>query len=194
MILYLSNKLTTFLLQKKIISSEFKELYCFGFQTMISNIIGTLLAFLVALVTRRYIETLCYFVIFITFRKFCGGYHADTHLMCNTIFFITTLSTVLAISFIQDIPVAVEFLCYVFCLDVLLILAPLQNRNKPIKLKNRRKFKLYSLAFMNILFIMCGIINKYFSDLYIISTTITVTIFVICVQIILGRIKETLHS
>ena len=67
MILYLSNKLTTFLLQKKIINSEFKELYCFGFQTMISNIIGTLLALLVALVTKKYIETLCYFVIFITY-------------------------------------------------------------------------------------------------------------------------------
>lgn len=194
MILYLSNKLTTFLLQKKIINSEFKELYCFGFQTMISNIIGTLLALLVVLVTKKYIETLCYFVIFITFRKFCGGYHADTHLMCNTIFFITTLCTVLAISFIQDIPVAVEFLCYVFCLDVLLIFAPLQNKNKPIELKDRRKFKLYSLAFMNILFIICGIINKYFSDLYIISTTITITIFVICVHMIMGRIKETLHS
>lgn len=194
MILYLSNKLTTFLLQKKIINSEFEELYSFGFQTMISNIIGTLLAVFVALVTRRYIETLCYFVIFITFRKFCGGYHADTHLMCNTIFFLTTFCTVSAISYIQNIPAVFEFLCYVFSLNVLLIFAPLQNKNKPIKLKDRRKFKLYSLVFMNVLFIMCRIINKYFSNLYIISTTIILTIFVICVHMLMGRIKETLHS
>lgn len=147
MISFLSNRLADFLCKKNIVPCEEKEIYVYGYEIIISTVIGAVLVFVTAVLLGRIPEAIVFFLIFVITRQFCGGYHAQTRIMCSVTFFVCYLLFLAVNAAIAEtytwwlhliilIPYAAVILGY----------APIENKNKPLDDYEKRINKKKSIA------------------------------------------------
>ncbi|HHX11968.1 MAG TPA: hypothetical protein GX731_04040, partial [Clostridiales bacterium] len=86
MLYVLSTRLVDILLNNKIIKEKERDIYAYGFQIIISSMIGILIVGAIGLIFIRFIESVLFLVVFISIREYTGGYHAKTFLSCSVIF------------------------------------------------------------------------------------------------------------
>ena len=82
--------------------------------------------------TGEIVSAFLFLFIFVLMRKYCGGYHAQTHLQCNFVFALTTLAILLIVKnkFLMDSFVLIITL---ITSDIIIFwLAPIVNVNKPL--------------------------------------------------------------
>lgn len=155
MIYTLSDKLILYL-EKNNVLKEDRDIYLYGARLVISTIIGTLLMFLVGIITDHIIEAIMYEIIMSSSRSILGGYHCKSHMKC-----ITTYVGIFVVSvFIAKLYLVNVIGIYIVSIATLLItwsLCPVQNVNKFISDKKKRIFRIYSLIYVwvYILIIVC---------------------------------------
>lgn len=86
MLNYLSRSITDFLLLKETIKTEEKEIYIYEVQLIISSIINFLICIITSLLFGELLNGLIFFVAFSSLRKFTGGFHSRSFLICNIVF------------------------------------------------------------------------------------------------------------
>ena len=91
MLNYLSRSITDFLLLKETIKTEEKEIYIYGVQLIISSIINFLICIITSLLFGELLNRLIFFVAFSSLRKFTGGFHYRSFLICNIVFTMIVL-------------------------------------------------------------------------------------------------------
>lgn len=152
MIRLLSSKLADFLCEKSIIPEEDKEIYIYGNELLISSFIGIALVCIVGVLLGEFLSALVFLVVFIINRQFSGGYHASTFIKC-TLIFLCDFFVVLFMSkmMLQYYSPFVWISLTVVHLAVIIDLAPMGNKNKPIspekRIKGRKKIIVISLFF-----------------------------------------------
>lgn len=85
-ITFLSKTISHFLHKNNIIKEEELELYKYGFEIIISTILGFMITLLIGLIFQIILLSILYYVIFVVLRQLTGGYHADSYLKCNLVF------------------------------------------------------------------------------------------------------------
>ena len=83
MIHMVAKSIAVFLCKEAVINNEDKEIYQYGIEVFVSNVIGIVLIFLVSLFTGCLWQGVIYVTAFATLRVYTGGYHADTYMKCN---------------------------------------------------------------------------------------------------------------
>ena len=83
--------ITDFLLLKETIKTEEKEIYIYGVQLIISSIINFLICIITSLLFGELLNGLIFFVAFSSLRKFTGGFHYRSFLICNIVFTMIVL-------------------------------------------------------------------------------------------------------
>ena len=78
----ISAYLSTLLLQEKIITADEKDTYKYGFEITIANMINGLIVLSVGLGLNMLAEAILFYLVFVSLRFFCGGYHADSYIKC----------------------------------------------------------------------------------------------------------------
>ncbi len=133
MISFLCNRLADFLCAKDIITQDEKEIYIYGYEMIITTILGAVLVFGIALLTERIEEALCFFAVFVITRQFCGGYHSKTRVQCS-IAFMLCYAVVLLFNSVLETTYAwwMHLLFFIPYLAVILGYAPIENENKPL--------------------------------------------------------------
>ena len=91
MITKLSKRISHFLCKQNIIAKDLIEVYQYGFETIISTLLGFFITIIIGAIFRMTLISLVYYFIFVILRQFTGGYHADTYFKCNLIFAVTTI-------------------------------------------------------------------------------------------------------
>lgn len=91
----LSLLLTNKLCAEQIIDPDDKELYLYGFEITIANMINFLIMLSIGLLGDALIEICSFYVVFISTRRLAGGYHADSYKKCFSLFALTNLSVLL---------------------------------------------------------------------------------------------------
>lgn len=76
---------------KKTIKTEEKEIYIYGVQLIISSIINFLICIITSLLFGELLNGLIFFVAFSSLRKFTGGFHSRSFLICNIVFTMIVL-------------------------------------------------------------------------------------------------------
>ena len=87
----ISAYLSTLLLQEKIITADEKDTYKYGFEITIANMINGLIVLSVGLGLNMLAEAILFYLVFVSLRFFCGGYHADSYIKCFFSFWLTTI-------------------------------------------------------------------------------------------------------
>lgn len=75
----LAKKITTKFIDHKIIKSDDREIYNYCFETTIVILLSYSLLFILSMIFNEFMSTLIFIISFSSFRKVCGGYHADNY-------------------------------------------------------------------------------------------------------------------
>lgn len=174
MIETLAKKITTKFIDHKIIKSDECEIYNYCFETTVVILLSYSLLFILSMIFNEFMSTLIFILSFSSFRKVCGGYHADNYLKCG----IMSLASYLFLIFIikkLNIIFEISTLTLVIGALTIMFLSPIQDDNKPFTDKQYKRFKIISKSLAAILIIVFviieafglhkSIINKYYFSL-----------------------------
>ena len=122
------------------------QVYLYGVELLISTIFNLCNLVLISVLFGNPLTLIPYLISFIPLRMFGGGYHAKTHWGCVAItsaaYFVTCLfTTVIANKSLQIIYFAVSIVGFL----LLLALAPVPAKNKPLSPKEMHSYKAISL-------------------------------------------------
>lgn len=111
------------------------EIYRYGFEILISTILGLLITITIGILLRMFFLSVLYYVIFVSVRQLTGGYHATSYLKCNLLFSAVTLYTLgmVKISYMNDLyTITKHGLILVVVMLSVWKYAPVENPNKPL--------------------------------------------------------------
>ena len=85
MIARISKMIANYLFKSEIISEHESEIYIYGFETILSGIIDLFITLFLGLLSKSLINSIVFFLMFVSMRIYTGGYHANTYLKCKDI-------------------------------------------------------------------------------------------------------------
>ena len=135
---------TDFLMRHTNITSSRRPIYLYGFELLFVSVLFNGIE-----------DGAIFLLTYIGLRVFCGGYHAKTHELCfvssNFTFFVAwTFAKVLTCLNLQNPAMVLVVLSTI----VILILAPIRNKNHPLSDKAYRKNRKIAIIFVLVLFII----------------------------------------
>lgn len=157
-------KLVEYLYRKNIIDEDKKEIYQYGYEVLISGLIGFAIVMILGAIMKCFMESILFLAVFVPIRQLTGGYHADSYLKCNIVFTVLFLIVILA----TEAMLTTILFVYIFILAGVFVLAvyefaPMENPNKPLdegqKLLNR-KIALAVSAIISVTSIIVYFMNK----------------------------------
>lgn len=107
MIIKIAEKATGILLQENIITEDFKDIYQYGMEVIVSTILDLLLVLTMGVVLNATTQGITYFLVLATVRTQAGGYHASSYFRCSLVYcgtFIVSLLMVKALIFLKINP------------------------------------------------------------------------------------------
>lgn len=154
---YLADDLAILLAEKKIIKSENREFYFYGLQLAISKLFFFLVILTISLFTKTFLVSMAFVFMYSAIRQFTGGHHCRSEVSC---FFVSILLyLVMILLYDVDIYEVKTFLCVTAAVSFLLIMifSPVEHKNKPLSVDERKKYGRISKVIAIILAITVGI-------------------------------------
>lgn len=134
--------LTNLFIQTGTIAEVDRDIYRYSFEVLLSTVINACLAILIILLSKQYLTGSVFLITYLSLRRYTGGWHAPTYLTCIGSFIVVFSS------FLWVIPMFPEnrikpFVLGLFVLSIGIIcwLAPAAHPNKPLTIKEKRRFK-----------------------------------------------------
>lgn len=156
----ISAYLSTLLLQEKIITADEKDTYKYGFEITIANMINGLIVLSVGLGLNMLAEAILFYLVFVSLRFFCGGYHADSYIKC---FFSFGLTIIVCLSFSVRLAQYEELILIPFWITAVILgwhiikMAPIEHKNRILIEDERKIFRRRSIQ-IYIFWLVVGII------------------------------------
>lgn len=175
-----------FMIKNNVISKDTEEIefYRYGIEITLSSLINIALISIIGIVTNYTFESTMFLAVFIIMRSFTGGYHANTYIKCNLVTSISFVILLLIFKIIRHVSLKSIILIAIFQVVTIVLLAPIENKNKPIE--NRTVYKIIStvlsvvLSAISIVLIIKGVDL----GLIILLTLALVSIFIIYARFI----------
>ena len=190
MIESLSKYISHFLYKNKIVDEDDLSIYQYGFEIIISTLLGFLITILIGIVLKMIFTSILYYIIFVFVRQLTGGYHANSYFKCNLIFAIISFMT-LGITKLAVISEQYTFAFYLILLITSLLIiglySPVENEFKPLDAKQKKKNHIIGFIFGSLLSIISCILFHFTVK---ISILITLTLFMISMLIVIERIRK----
>lgn len=137
----LSTHLTDSLIQAEIINQAEKEIYKYGIKMMLTYLFNLITAFVIGITMGQLWECLILEVVFIPLRSYAGGYHASSEVKC---YFLSAAMIVSDLILLRYLPiwfnVNIGILYLTVAVAVIMLLAPVENKNKPLDPDERRVY------------------------------------------------------
>lgn len=129
-----SERITETLAENDVLSAEDKPLYVYGLHQLWITLLNLATAVAIGFLAGMLWEGLLFLAVYISLRKFAGGYHAKTELHCyvlSTILLCVALSAIYSIDYIQMGNAALLAIFFTASIVIVLI-APVGNPSKPL--------------------------------------------------------------
>jgi len=135
------------------------QVYYYGFQIIIGGINKFILLIISGLLLNILPQLLLTTISFASLRFWTGGLHLDSYPKCSYISLLSfTLTALLAKYIILN--QFISMLIFLFVLFLILIYAPIEHPNKPIKENKKIKFKIIALFVLTILVIIYSLTHN----------------------------------
>ncbi|MBE6851638.1 MAG: hypothetical protein E7504_07950 [Ruminococcus sp.] len=186
----ISKRISLFLYKNNVIDSEDIEIYMYGFEIIVSTIFATLIILAIGILLRMVALSILYLIIFSSLRQMTGGYHADTYFKCNLSFGIISfcilvLTRILSQDHVYSLNIHLLFL--LFSTLVIIVYAPVENPNKPLDEKQKRKNHICSILSA---IILSAVSCACFTCNYSASILIGLTLFIVAMLILIVKMKR----
>lgn len=185
-----AEKITLFYIKKNKVEQCEKEIYDYCFEILLSTVVNLIAIIIMAVLTRLYIETLCFVICFMSLRGAAGGFHAKTHLGC----FIGLLIVYSALP-ISYLLINVYILRYISLSFIVLgsilifIFAPVDNINNSLDAEMKKKLRLKSVIYTILAVVAyCGLIA--FSKTIRYAYAISYVVLIVALSLGAGVLKN----
>lgn len=186
----LSEKITVSLIKKNIIHYADRKIYEYSIEVLLSDVVYFLVAALTAIFTNSILASIVFLISFFSIRKFAGGYHADTYLRCHIISWVNQILMVLLYKIVPTIFLKPLTLFFILTGTIFIFLfAPVENKNKPLSVKEKEKYAVMSkliVAFAAIMVIVLSFTNTAFRYMSI----AVFGIFSVSISLVAEKIKN----
>ena len=186
MISFLSNFIALFLYKKKIIDEERIPVCQYGFEIIISTIVGFLLILTSGIILEEIAEAILFYCLFVGVRFFTGGYHADTHLKCKLTLLMCCLFVLVASKYLLN-SIILQFAFLFIYLITVFLFSPIEHINAPLTKEEKTRNRKISIIIAITLTILSLSRYSYFPKISIVSS---LTLLVIAILIIIPKIQE----
>lgn len=179
----IARKITDFLAYKNCIKEEEKEICQYGYEILLSTILGYTIVLALSFLFGNIGEGLIFLLVFVVTRMYAGGYHANTYLVCNICLACTYLAymgIVYILSHSQNAIIFLLLMLAVYCLCTIWY-APIENENKILSEKKKQKAKKMSRILMIVWSIWGLVLILLHSE---IGIMIIVTVFIVAILMI----------
>lgn len=169
-----------------IIETSLIDVYRYGIEISLSSALGICLVILTGLIFFNLGDAILFLLTFIPIRMYCGGYHADSYLVCNISMLCTFSITALSAKYIE---VSIHAILIIVLIGTIIITTccPVENKYKPLDDKQKKKCKIISLALLGAITAICIALYYLQIDLYRI---ILFTIGAVLCLVPIGMIKN----
>lgn len=126
-----ANNITNYLICKKVIKDDDREIYQYGFEQVFSSLLNIATMLLLGIILGKIYQSLVLILSFMALRSYSGGYHANTPLHC---YLLTVMSISATLSIMKFITID-RFICLgllILSSVVILLLSPIGSKNKPL--------------------------------------------------------------
>lgn len=183
----IADKVTAYFIDRKIIAPEKRDIFEYGFELIFADSINFAIILLASAWFHALDVGIVYLLCFVSTRIFCGGFHADTHMLCAVSMIAMFCCFMVAYRTLDVTQTHIIFSGLVIAWVPIIGYAPVIYKNKPLSHQYRKKNRRKAL-------VICGIWTL-ISVVFILSgiqlgVAIAVTIWIVSVGIICGKIKS----
>lgn len=182
----LSEILTDKLIDMKIINSEEKDIYSYGFKQGLLLLLNIITMIIIGLFFNMIWQSVIFMVAYSMLRIYAGGYHASTPLRCYLFSVVMILAALLLIKLISWN----GFICFIITTVSgvnIFLTAPVEDANKPLDREEKRNFKKRTNIILIILIVFALLL--WLEGRKEISICIIMSICLISIMLVLGKIK-----
>lgn len=177
------------LLLKNSISENERELYVYGFFMLLSHLMYFIFTCVFGSIFRCFLESVIFCITFQLIRRYAGGYHANTEIICNLFSILSIIACVSFIKLSKMYRINSVLLCIVLlCAILIFIFCPLDTPEKPLTDKEHKYFRKISLIILSL--IIVSIIISFIFKFNIIFAPCCVSVILEGVLIGTGQIKK----
>lgn len=187
----IADDLAILLAEKKIIKPENREFYFYGLQLAISKLFFFLVILTISLFTKTFLVSMAFVFMYSAIRQFTGGHHCRSEVSC---FFVSILLYLIMILFYDiDMYGGKLFLCVTAAISVLLVMifSPIEHKNKPLSVDERKKYGRISKVVAIILAITVGISMWLNINILFYSSSYALTADAVLLIIALKEVKHS---
>lgn len=154
--------------ENQIIPAESEKKYIYGFELLISSVVGIFWLILLSALSEFQYAWLPYLMGFIPLRVTGGGYHAKTHFTCIFMFsavFLILLYSGKIIVLVQNIHIIIAIASFA----VMYFFAPVETKNKPLsrQLRQRNRKRCLVISWCAISFSAALVLMKINNTFYV---------------------------
>lgn len=183
----LSEKLTDKLLKMQIINYEEKDLYYYGFKQGFLLLLNMITIITIGIIFNMIWQSVIFMVAYSILRVYAGGYHASTPFRC----YLFSVAMITAVFWLIKQISWNAFICFIITTVsgiIILLIAPVEDANKPLDQDEERIFKKRTNVVLGVL--IGSALLFWFKGGKQISICIIMGICLVSVMLVLGKIKD----
>lgn len=191
MIAQLAQRIYSYMSRHIKIDAELADVYKYGIEITISSALNIILVMAVSFILKSPLSGISHLACLILLRSFCGGYHANSYLKCNSLmvifFVISYVGGRLLVYFnLTDFQLTAAVLMLAFL--PIYAFAPVKNKHKPLTERRAKRCRILSIIIYIILSLL-GLYLTFFGYLYgsIIIITLVEISAAVLIEILIQR-------
>ena len=187
MITKLSRIIADFLICKKIVPEEQREVYEYGFELSISSLIEITVVLSIGLVGGRFWESVVFYIVFCFTLLFTGGFHTPNSLIGKIKFAASLLLVLIADWLLQGIENYYWFILHFYSLVIVCHFAPIEIPDKDLTKRQKVRCKITAIIEMAVWLAVMFLFRSLDSDL---DHIVALTLFCVANLMLLEKYYE----
>lgn len=183
----LSGKIGNNLIQSSVIKEEDAEIYIYGINQILVSVLNVSSALIIGLIFGMFFEIAVFMAAYIPLRSFAGGYHAKTPLRCYVFSVIMLIVVSIGLKYLH-IAEWIYYAVLVAATLVVLVLSPVEDRNKPLDDIEHKIYKRRTVLIAAVEFTLALLLKLLMLDDLFIATVYSFV--VLSLMLIAGKAKN----
>lgn len=186
MFVKLSEYITQQLEKDKIIQSDNRELYKYGFQQGLILLLNFVTSIVIGVIFGKVLESILLLAVYIPFRSYAGGHHSDSSEKCYVVSTLITVIWMLILRFLI-LPTSCWGIILLIGTVICFVLLPVENLQKPLDEDETRVYRKRALIVLAVE--VCLWIFLIFT-VQVFVQVIPLSVFTEAVMLIIGKMKN----
>lgn len=183
----LAGKIGNNLVQSNVIEAEDIEIYIYGINQILTSVLNVSSALIIGLIFDVFTEVAVFMAAYIPLRSFAGGYHAKTPLRCFVFSVMMLIVVSIGLKYLH-IAELIYYAVLVAATLVVLVLSPVQDRNKPLDEIEHKVYKRRTILIAAVELTFSMLLKLLMLDALFIATAYSFV--VLSFMLVAGKVKN----